>query len=203
MIGTIVPMVYGLHQSGRRSTAHIAHLAGAIAGGSLVGAALGWFGHLLKSAIGSAELLFIVTAGLALSYALHELQLVTLPMPQRHWQVPASWRSTYRPSVAATMYGFGLGVGFLTHVTTAAFYAVCGLVVSIGDPVSGAVVFGMYGLGRGLPPFALVLVSPSLGDAWRHDLVASIDARLVHLANGAALGLVGAYVVLARAMGSL
>jgi len=161
MVGTVVPMVYGLNNGGRRTKAHIAHLAGAVAGGAIVGVTSGLAGGLAGERLPAV---LVIPAVLAVAYAFHELGLADLPMPQRHRQVPVSWRSTYSPSVAAAMYGVGLGVGWLTHITTASFYVACALVVAVGDPLFGALALGLYGFGRGLPPFVLASLSPSAAD---------------------------------------
>lgn len=201
MVGTILPMVHGDRRRKRRPVAHWAHLTGAVIAGASVGALLGWFGSSLQSAqLGSAVL--AATCAVALGYALHEAGLIKLPTPQRHSQVPIGWRSQYAPSVAAAMYGLGLGVGLLTHITTATFYVVCALCVASGSPLIGAITMGAYGLARGLPAVVLALVSRDLTDAFRmHDRFDRWGSRFVHVANGAALSFAGAYLATASIAG--
>lgn len=195
MIGTIIPMVYGAPDHKRGPSIAAAHLVGAVVGASLLGAFLGSVGLALQG-VGLRVNGLVVVAICSLVYATHELGAVRLPTPELHRQVPAHWRSSFSPPVAAGLYGLALGAGVVTHITTATFYVVCVAAVALGDPIVGAIVLGAFGFGRGLPVLLLSFGSRDIADAFRRsDRVARWDARWVHVANGQALCVVGAYLL--------
>src|SRR4051794_24287336 len=87
-------------------------------GGALTGLLLAWLGSLVG--LGSAWLA-LPLALLALAYALRELGLLNLPMPNRAWQVPNTWlhRNRLGGSIA---FGLVLGSGLFTFVEFSSFY---------------------------------------------------------------------------------
>ena len=54
-------------------------------------------------------------------YALHELNIVRLPNPQKGWLVPKSWQRWGR-LVGNTLYGYVLGMGIFTYIPFGSFY---------------------------------------------------------------------------------
>src|SRR5688572_26670581 len=119
MAGTILPIVYGKRQPGRDPRALWWHTAGYVAGGGSLGAALGALGSLFlpqSSLAESSVISLTVTGSIGLLYGARELALVRVPAPQSHWQVPATWRAQWPPAVASLLYGFVLGIGFLTRI---------------------------------------------------------------------------------------
>jgi hypothetical protein len=56
--------------------------------------------------------------------------------------------------VASLLYGLGLGIGFLTFLTYGTFVAVTVGAVASGDPPTGALLCGPFGLARGLSVLA-------------------------------------------------
>ncbi len=147
MVETISPVVYG----GRRRRYLLAisiHTLAAGASAAAVGVVLGGTGALLGGpwdevgpwAIGAVAAL----------YALGELVLLPVPLPNRKAQVPAWWRSFFHPYVAAGLYGFGLGPGFLTYLGFGTYAAVLTGALVSGDPIIGALITSPFGVARGL-----------------------------------------------------
>ena len=59
--------------------------------------------------------------------------------------------------VAAGLYGVLLGLGFTTFVLTFGVFALAGIAVAVGEPLTGLAVGLAFGIGRALP---IVLVAP-------------------------------------------
>jgi hypothetical protein len=191
MVETITPVVHG--GRARWARAVVLHALGATVTAVLFGAALGAVGSRLGAPWGRAGA--IVVAGLALVYALGELPRASVAVPQLRRQVPDWWRTYFGTSVAAFLYGAGLGVGFLTFLTHGTLVVVAAAALAIGDPLVGAVVVGVFGLARG----AAVVISRSIaseedGVAVLDELVGRSDDRR-RLANGTASLAVAALAV--------
>jgi hypothetical protein len=151
MVETITPVVHG--GSTKRYLASIAlHTLGATLAAAAFGALLGGLGALLRAPWGRAGSLAILV--LAALYLLREALGAPVPLPDRHRQVPEWWRTFYSPPVASLLYGFGLGIGFLTFLTFGTFVAVAAGALASGDPVTGALLCAPFGLARGLSVLA-------------------------------------------------
>ncbi len=131
----------------------VALLLGLVAGGSLVGLALGLLGMAAASVLTQAPLA-IAAVTTAIAYALADFGFIRLPKAGRHWQVPRRWLSELPTTKAFLFFGILLGIGFLTAAPYASFTSLLALEVGTGSPVAGAVCGAAYGLGRG---FAVLL----------------------------------------------
>jgi hypothetical protein len=60
------------------------------------------------------------------------------------------WLDAYRPWVYGVGFGFQIGCGLATYITTAAVYLVVVLAASTADPVTALAVCASFGLVRGL-----------------------------------------------------
>jgi hypothetical protein len=92
-----------------------------------------------------------------------------LPGPRR--QVNEEWLGRYRGWVTGIGFGFQLGLGVVTIVTTAAVYSLLVVAALSGSPATGAVIGAAFGLVRALPILAVGRVRSS-------DAVLRVDARL-------------------------
>ncbi|MGH2819187.1 MAG: hypothetical protein ACRDJ5_00890 [Actinomycetota bacterium] len=148
---TITPAVHG----GRRLRylgALVLHVAGATLSAAVFGLLLGGLGRLLAAPWGVPGALLV--GGVAALYAGREALGLPIPIPDRHRQVPEWWRSFFSPAVSSLLYGLGLGIGFLTFLTFGTFVAVAVAAVVSGDPLTGALVCGAFGIARGLSVLA-------------------------------------------------
>jgi hypothetical protein len=156
-----------------------------VAGGALLGGALGWLGARLSPAA-QAVGLGAASAG-CLAGALHHLGVVELPLPHCPRQVPRAWMFRWPCELTALGYGLQLGSGVLTRIKSASFHAALGLALLCGSAAGGATVLGLFGLARALPAGLLGpwLASPvaSLAFARRLEGHGGWVGRL----NGAAL----------------
>jgi MFS family permease len=174
MMGSITPL--GERGRGRRwGVTAGAYVTGSATGGALVGSAAGAIGAALSAAPAGPGVLWIaaaaVLAGAAADGAL-ALRLVpssVLPGPRR--QVNEEWLGRYRGWVVGVGFGFQLGLGVVTIVTTAAVYALVVVAALSGSPAIGAVMGATFGVARAVP----VLAS---GRVRSPEAVLRVDERL-------------------------
>jgi hypothetical protein len=147
MVATITPVGHGGRRVGWAAGVAL-HAGAAGTSAALLGSALGGLGLLLGAPWGGPGLLLV--ALVALAYGSRELLGVPVPLPEARRQVPEWWRTAFAPPVTAALYGFGLGVGFLTHLRHGTLVAVGAAAVVMGDPVLGAALIAPFGIVRGL-----------------------------------------------------
>src|SRR5439155_6490482 len=135
-------------ERGRRrrwGTTVTAHVVAATLGGAAVGALAGSIGWLLLRDVSwdgrLAFLVVLLAGGLALDWAQR------VPGPRR--QVDESWLDRYRGWVYGAGFGFQLGAGVVTIVTTAAVYVELGAAMATASPAVGAALGAVAGLLRG------------------------------------------------------
>lgn len=123
---------------------------GSIAGGTVVGGLLGRLGGaVLGSAPAATRLLalgLLLIAGLGL-----DLRRGSRRLPSTRRQVNEDWLFRYRGWVYGAAFGFQLGVGVVTVVTTSAVYLTLAAALLTGSAAAGALVGGAFGLIRALP----------------------------------------------------
>ena len=168
MVETIAPVVHGTRRA-RYWASLLAHALGAVAAASIVGAALGGIGYLLRAPWGAVGAVFV--GALAFTYAAREALGLPIPLLDRRRQVPEWWRTFFSPSVAAFLYGVGLGSGFFTFLTFGTFIAVAGAALASGSPALGALLCAPFGLAR-----ALSLAAVHAGDAAPGEIVDRLEA---------------------------
>ncbi|HZQ28218.1 MAG TPA: hypothetical protein VFA94_11015 [Acidimicrobiales bacterium] len=151
-------MLASIHPLGERardnrwSVTVAAFVAGSVAGGVVLGAALGALGQV--AGVGGRTALVAAAAVTAVAAA------ADLARRDRLWptvrrQVDDEWMTEYRGWIYGVGFGFQLGLGLVTIVTSAAVHAVVVLAFLTGSTVPGAVVGAVFGLARALPVLAL------------------------------------------------
>ena len=193
MVETISPVVHG--GRARWLGTLVLHTMGAAGTAAMFGAALGWLGGSLGAPWQRAGLLAL--AAVATFYSLGALTRLRVPVPQLRRQVPDWWRTYFGRSFAAVLYGAGLGIGFLTYLSTGALVVVAFAAAASGRPAIGALILAPFGIARGLS--ALV--------AWRSvtqersralvDRLASMSGAARRIASGVALAVVATLAVIA------
>ena len=149
-------MLSSIHPLGERgrgfefSTTATAFIVGSAVGGLTTGAAFGAIGHGITWALaqpGSSAKLAVLAFS-ALTAAMIEWRSIKLPSVER--QVNEDWLSEYRGWVYGIGFGFQLGTGLLTYVTSAAVLLWLTSIVLAGS-ISGSLIIGIaFGLSRGL-----------------------------------------------------
>jgi hypothetical protein len=120
-------------------------------------------------------------------------------LPNARRQVPEWWRTFFSPPVAATLYGAGLGVAFVTFLSFGTFVAVAAGALVGGDPLLGALVCAPFGLARAA---AVALVGMGSRDPGRSATeIARIGSGASPRAiNAVALASVGAVALATAAL---
>jgi Cytochrome C biogenesis protein transmembrane region len=151
MLGSINPL--GERARGSSWAVTVAtYSIGSVAAASAVGVTLGGIGALtlswLPASVRLALLGVIVLAGLGLDLRAAR-PAGRVPGPRR--QVDEDWLSRYRGWVYGVAFGFQLGLGVTTIVTTSAVYATLAAAALTGSARGGLVVGATFGMARALP----------------------------------------------------
>ncbi len=181
-----------------------------VLGAVVGGATLGVGAALLAAVVGlldlSASAALGVAAALAAVTIASDLQAGGFRLPSHTRQVNESWLDQYRSWVYGGGFGWQIGVGLATYVTTAAVYLMIAMAALTGSPsVAFAIVTG-FGLVRGLAVFVgRRLTSPDRLFALHRRLdellpsaqraIVLVQAAVLAVAAGAAWGLAPAIVL--------
>lgn len=146
------------------------YLLGALVGGASIGAVLA----LLASGVGLVgpgdTLILSVLAVVALLTAMSDLRVgPDLPIHRR--QVDEEWFSRYRRWVYASGFGWQIGTGLFTYITTACLYLIVVVAALSADPLFAFAIGVGFGTLRGLA----VLIGVPLRD---FSTVARLHERL-------------------------
>jgi hypothetical protein len=143
MLTSITPL--GERGRGNRwAVTTTAYAVGCALGGATTGLVLGGVGALLP------PLPVLLAAGAAcLLAAAADLAPGRLPVGRR--QVDERWLGRYRGWVYGLGFGYQLGLGVVTIVTSAATFAVLAVALLTQSPLAGALVGLVFGAARALP----------------------------------------------------
>lgn len=129
-----------------------------------------------------------------LAYALVELGFWRLPVPGLHAQVPAFvQRVAYYPR--AFLLGAVVGGGFTVGCPFPTYHVILAWIAATGGAALGALVLGVYGLGRALPVFAVGIVLFMGIKPWRITRWINDHHDVIDLVNGLGLAALGAFLI--------
>jgi hypothetical protein len=151
MLSTITPMAER-GRGHRWSATATWYLAGSVAGGATLGAALGLAAAGIHALADTVTTSAVVAAAVALVAAAAEAGVV--PLPIHHRQVNERWLDAYRPWVYATGFGWQIGTGVATYIKTSAVYVLIALAALSGNPLLALAAGILFGLVRGLAVYA-------------------------------------------------
>lgn len=186
MIREITPRSPSAYTSLKWRTSRTVYSIALIASAMAVGAIAGFIGVAIRLHLRTGLLWPSLIAVLATAYGMRELGVLSLPMPQITWQVPAHW-SRYGKVVQSLLYGAVLGADVFTLIPYATFYLILLFEASQG-PMRGVALGMMYGTARALS--TLVAIRASVEQHRNSNVVARAIARtqyLFHPLNGVAL----------------
>jgi sulfite exporter TauE/SafE len=168
MLASITPL--GERGRGQRWWLTVtAHVVGSTLGGAAIGAVMGLIGLLLERSIGMAGLTILV-AVVALLGVLGDAVWNRPLLPSPHRQVNEDWLDSFRGWFYGAGFGFQLGLGVTTIITSGAVHVMLAAAALTASPVLGAVVGGVFGLARGLTVLTMagVQMPTTLMDRHRH-----------------------------------
>lgn len=199
-------MLASIHPLGERARRQrygvtaFSYVLGSVTGGAVMGIALGFAGQLAAEAFEPSETAvgaFLVAgagAGLAL-----ESRRSGGRLPSWHRQVNEDWLTTYRGWVYGAGFGFQLGLGFVTIITSATVYLTFLLALLVGSWWGGLVIGVTFGLVRAGLALSVSRVSRPSELLAVHRRMQALTAPAQRLAGGAqaVIGMVGSAVILA------
>lgn len=147
-----------------------AFVIGSVAAGATVGAVAGSVGSLGNFSVATTLVVGAVATAVALAV---ELRVAGLRLPSTRRQVNENWLQRYRGWVYGLGFGFQLGTGFLTIMTTAAVPLTFVFAALSGSPLTGMSVGGAFGLARGLMVLPARRIRDTQGLVSLHRLIAS------------------------------
>jgi hypothetical protein len=141
---------------------------------TLVGVALGLSGGwLIDEGLRIwAALVVVALAGLA---ALRGFGWLGFLLPRVRRQTREAWGKRFHPAIAATLWGFELGLTFATRFTFTGLAVIAGSAFVIGDPLFGGVLFGTLWIARALP--AWLIPSVTRHEETTLELVGAVDRQ--------------------------
>lgn len=149
MLSTITP--FGERGRGHRYGGTCAWF---VLGAAVGGLALGGLAASLAAAVhaigASATIVGALALGATLIAALSDTGLAGATLPVHFRQVNERWLDAYRPWVYGAGFGFQIGCGLATYVTTAAVYLIVVLAAMTASPLVALLVGVVFGLVRGL-----------------------------------------------------
>ena len=160
MLSSITPLGERGRQNrwGVTATAHV--LASAL-GGALVGGVLGSLGWVIDRWLDPSTTIVALLAAIACCVGLaSDVGIGGFRLPSWHRQVNEDWMARYRGWVYGAGFGFQLGMGVATIVTTGAVYVTFAFALLSGTPATGAIIGCTFGLVRGMT----VLATARLGE---------------------------------------
>lgn len=209
MMSTITP--FGEQSKGHRYAATAAwFILGSVLGGLCLGAGAAGLAVMVQ-ATGVATLPLALAA--ALVAVVSDTAVFGIRLPVHHRQVNERWLDVYRPWVYAGGFGWQIGTGLATYITTSAVYLLGILAALTGKPVVAVALGGGFGLLRGMAvlltarttsPASLLVFHRRFAAArpWADRLVvATLVVVVATLAM--AVGLVGVLVAMVVAVAAI
>ena len=149
MLSTITPLGEQARRN-RYATSVCWFMAGAVIGGATLGAGAA----AMAAGIGALDLSVEVRVGIAALAAavtlVSDLGLGGFRLPSHTRQVNETWLDQFRSWVYAGGFGWQIGVGLATYVTTSAVYLMLALAALTASPLAALAVVTGFGLVRGL-----------------------------------------------------
>ena len=149
MLSTITP-IGERGRDNRYATSVAWFIAGALLGGATLGAGAAALAAGVAALDLSGDALVAVAAVLAAVTLASDLQLGGFRLPSHTRQVNETWLDQFRSWVYGGGFGWQIGVGLATYVTTAAVYLMVGLAALTASPLAAFAIVTGFGLVRGL-----------------------------------------------------
>lgn len=167
------------------------YAVGSLAGGAVAGAIAGAIGRGLHAVLDpSPTSVAVVVVAACMAGLVLDLRVGGARLPSIRRQVNEDWLPRYRGWVYGLGFGFQLGLGVATIVTTASVYLTFVLAAAPGSVLAGLAIGAVFGLVRAIP----VLTTANVHDPGalrsvlrRADALTPIAARATHVVLAATL----------------
>ncbi len=198
-------MLSSIHPLGERSRSSrwwvtaTAHILGAGAGGATIGVLSGTVGWLALGWVGDSVRLGILGV-VALFAAGIEAGVLKVKLPSWHRQVNEAWLDEYRGWVYGAGFGYQLGLGVVTIITSATVHVLLTATLLTASPLGGLFVGAVFGFVRGgLLLTGRTITSPNSLRVFHQRLAAGAGAADVlartALAFTAGVAIVGSFAL--------
>jgi hypothetical protein len=158
MLASINPLVERSRNS-RFAVTFIVYVVASTAGGAVLGSALGLAGAALHEAVSWSNVATAVAVAVVGVVALaFDLRAGGLVLPSIRRQVNEDLLADYRGWVYGSVFGFQLGLGVVTIVTTATVYATFALAFLAHSWRAGLLIGAVFGVVRAMPMLLVVHV---------------------------------------------
>ncbi len=161
MLSTLTPTSERARGHDYRTTATW-FVAGATAGGACLGLLMAGGAALVVLAGMSAGARVWAVGLAALVAAASDSRLFGRGLPVHHRQVNERWLDEYRPWVYGAGFGWQIGTGLVTYVTSSAVYLLVVLGMLTGSPVAGLLLGTGFGVLRGLAVLLTARISSTV-----------------------------------------
>lgn len=186
---------------------------GAVAGGVTLGALGAGLAALVASLDASATSLLALAALYGLVATASDLRVGGFRLPAHRRQVDEVWLTGFRPWVYGLGFGWQIGVGLATYITTAAVYLLAALSALTASPAVAMLAGVVFGTVRGLAVLLGARVSSPSALRALHARLDALDApaawwtaavlAVVTVAAAAAMSPIAGVVVVALAVPAL
>ena len=149
MLSTITP--FGERAKGNSYRATVGwFITGAIVGGATLGGAMAATAVAARALDLSGNVTGLLALGATLVVAASDSGIGGFRLPFHRRQVNERWLDRYRPWVYGAGFGWQIGTGLSTYITTAAVYLMIALAALTADPVLALALGTAFGFLRGL-----------------------------------------------------
>jgi len=158
MLASISPL--GARARGQHwSTTAAWYFVASVLGGATTGALAGGVGRLIRVAFTPSDrAVMVLIASVCLVGAVLDLAHQRVVLPTVHRQVNEDWLVRFRGWVYGSAFGYQLGLGVVTIVTTAAVYVLIAMALLLGSITTGVALGAVFGAARALPLLMVALV---------------------------------------------
>lgn len=149
MLSTITPLSEDA-RGNRYGVTAAWFVVGAVAGGATLGALGAVLAALVAGLDPSATALLVLAALYGVVATASDLRVGGFRLPAHRRQVDEVWLTGFRPWVYGLGFGWQIGVGLATYITTAAVYLLVALSALTADPAVAMLAGVVFGTVRGL-----------------------------------------------------
>jgi hypothetical protein len=157
MVTTILPMVHGDRTNNKNMLLILPmHAVGSAMGSAVTGVFVGWMSTVATRYIRTpAHQHNLVLVCILMAGSLREAKVASFQLLQSTWQVPRHWTRNGMTIWTSFRYGFCLGTGVMTRLTSAFYILVLSLLLIPVSRIDSVVIMIAFGVSRAIPLWSL------------------------------------------------